>query len=687
MQQINIQDREYTLGEIERMAEQIGLEGQKLGNYQLGRLLGRGGFADVYLGYHARLNRQAAVKVLYASLTPDEIAAFQQEAQIIAALDHPHIVRVLDFDVQNGIPFLIMDYLPNGTLRQRYPQGEQLPLSVIVEYVQQLASALQYAHDQRLIHRDVKPENMLLDKRGEAVLSDFGIAAIDHSTSSRTGQLSAGTIPYMAPEQIESQARIASDQYALGIVVYEWLSGKRPFNGSPTEIGMKHLLTPPPSLHEKMPQLPMAVEQIVFKALAKKPEQRFANIQDFAEALSEAAKETPLPSRTSVFPIVADASGDVPDSDQESPLQLEKNTNSSSPPLSSAFTGPLQEDDRLVEQKTTGKNPSLAGVSNVQTLKKARRKWVKRASIFSLCLAVLSILVATMLILGPISQGTKTPKASAANHVPVLPSQSAATSLAAGPKTPEASHVPVLSSRSATASPVVASSPTTLSIVAPTPTTPSVIAPTATTPPIVQTNDASSSLIPVGQQPIVNDPLVDNSQGYAWDTGEDAEGTGSCNFVQGQYYLLSARANVPIGVGCNTEDAKGTFSNFVYQIKMTILQGISDGNSEAGPTFRVHDSGLQYQVSFDANGYWSVVTDSTSLSNSTNPFPYFHTGVGQPNYITIQAIGSSIRVQVNGHDLGSYTDSSDSSGFIGAEMSPGSSTGQVAFSDVRVWQE
>ncbi|EFH79868.1 serine/threonine-protein kinase [Ktedonobacter racemifer] len=274
------------------MAEQRSREGQRLGNYRLERLLGRGGFAEVYLGRHIHLQRPAAIKILQAHLSEREIDGFRQEAQIIAMLEHPHIVRIHDFDVQDGVPFLVMEYLPNGTMRQRHAKGERVPLPSVVSYVRQVADALQFAHDQRLIHRDVKPENMLLGRRDEVVLSDFGIASIAHSTSSMTVQSAVGTIPYMAPEQIQAYSRAASDQYSLGIVTYEWLCGERPFSGSSTEILAKHMMAPPPQLRPKVPSLPVDVEQIILIALAKDPGQRFSSIQAFATALQVAADGT-----------------------------------------------------------------------------------------------------------------------------------------------------------------------------------------------------------------------------------------------------------------------------------------------------------------------------------------------------------------------------------------------------------
>ena len=278
------------------MAERMG---QQLGNYRLIRLIGQGGFADVYLGRHIHLNTQAAIKILQMRLIGSDLQLFHNEARTIANLVHPHIVRILDFDIEDstGTPYLVMDYAANGTLRQRHPRGTPVPVANILHYVKHVASALQYAHDRKLIHRDVKPENMLLGQNNEVYLSDFGLVLEAQSSSSRSIKEMAGTASYMAPEQFQGKPRSTSDQYALGVAVYEWLSGDRPFHGAFKEIASQHMFVPPPPLYGKVPEVTPALEEVVQRALSKEPVQRFATVQDFANALEHAyymAQPTPL---------------------------------------------------------------------------------------------------------------------------------------------------------------------------------------------------------------------------------------------------------------------------------------------------------------------------------------------------------------------------------------------------------
>ncbi len=263
--------------------------GQQLGNYRLLHLIGRGSFAEVYLGEHLHLNTQAAIKVLGTHFTSEDRERFQMEARTIARLAHPHIMRILDFDVADGAPFLVMEYAPNGTLRERHPQGSRVPLDIVISYVKQVAEALRYIHEQKLIHRDVKPESMLLRRNNEVLLAEFGIAIIAQSTSSQQTQEVAGSVTYMAPEQLRGKSRPVSDQYALAVVAYEWLSGDPPFRGSVQQIASQHLSALPAPLQTKVPAISSAVEQVVLKALDKDPRQRFAHVQDFFLALEEAS--------------------------------------------------------------------------------------------------------------------------------------------------------------------------------------------------------------------------------------------------------------------------------------------------------------------------------------------------------------------------------------------------------------
>ncbi len=261
--------------------------GQQLGKYRLIRLLGDGGFAEVYLGEHLHLGSLAALKVLHATLSGEEVEAFRQEAKVIACLDHPHIVRVLDFDVQAGTPFLVMGFAPGGTLRQRHPRGSRLPLPTVLDDVAQVASALQYAHENGVIHRDIKPENLLVGRNNEVLLGDFGFALLAQSSKPRGTQDVVGTAAYMAPEQFRGKPCKASDQYALAVIVYEWLAGSRLFSGTFVELASQHMYATPAPIQGQA-GVPPAVEHVVLTALAKDPAQRYRSVKEFASALEQA---------------------------------------------------------------------------------------------------------------------------------------------------------------------------------------------------------------------------------------------------------------------------------------------------------------------------------------------------------------------------------------------------------------
>jgi serine/threonine protein kinase len=272
------------------MVDQRERIGQTVGDYRLLKWLGGGSFGNVYLAEHLHDHTQVAIKVLAMRLThPRDWRAFLNEARMFR-LRHPHIMPLLDFGLsRQDEPFLVMDYAPNGTLRDRHPKGSRVPLPTVVGYATQVASALQYAHDQRLIHRDVKPENLLLRSDGVVLLSDFGIATAAHSTDSfSTSEGVSGTALYMAPEQWKGKPQPQSDQYALAVVIYEWLTGRCPFVGTALEVMSQHTTQLPPSLLEQVPDLSSEIEEVLFHALAKDPKERFASIRAFINALRQA---------------------------------------------------------------------------------------------------------------------------------------------------------------------------------------------------------------------------------------------------------------------------------------------------------------------------------------------------------------------------------------------------------------
>ena len=390
---------------------------QQFGNYQLVRHLGRGAFSDVYLGIHLHLKTPAAIKLLHTELTSNDVEKFRYEARTIARLEHPHIVRVLDFGIEDHTPFFVMVYAPNGTLRQRHPKGSILSLATVVSYVAQIADALQFAHNQKFIHRDIKPENMLLGRQNEVLLSDFGFVQIAQSSISQSTKEMAGTIPYMAPEQFHGKPRYASDQYSLGIVVYEWLTGDRPFQGSVLEIATQHMIHPPPPIREKNPAIPLDVEQVLLTALAKEPQQRFATVQAFANALQQASNI--------VFPVASASTISFEEVSELPSIGTQPISVGMTPPVLTDYTPPAFQTETIEDSHlniSSSNHQKLTNESVVSTTR-SQRGLSRRAVLFGLAGVAVGSIVSNGIWIAK-SEGLFTPTPSTGlNSItkPILP--------------------------------------------------------------------------------------------------------------------------------------------------------------------------------------------------------------------------------------------------------------------------
>ncbi len=274
------------------MAGQIE-KGARLGQYEIIEPLGKGGMASVYRAHQPSLDREVAIKVIAQEYAhdPDFAERFRREEKSIARLRHPNILTVYDAGEENGLLYLVMELIEGQTLKEKI-NGRPLPVDEAIHYTTQIASALDYANKNNIIHRDVKPSNVLIDKDDRAVLSDFGIAKLAEQnmrqlTSTGTG---VGTPDYMSPEQALGETVDArSDQYSLAVMSYELLTGRPPYNGdTPIAIVMGHVSKPLPSPRLLNPDIPLKVEQALAKALSKKAADRYETSAAFSRALLEA---------------------------------------------------------------------------------------------------------------------------------------------------------------------------------------------------------------------------------------------------------------------------------------------------------------------------------------------------------------------------------------------------------------
>jgi serine/threonine protein kinase len=261
--------------------------GAWFGRYRVVQSIGEGGSAQIFLGQHVRSGQQVAIKVPRAQVK-NAAYTLHSEAHLLGKLHHAHIIGMHMYGVQQNQPFLVLDYAPYGNLRHHYNLHQPLPFSRVLHFVEQISAALHYIHSKGLIHCDIKPENLLLLKPDHLVLSDFGIAVSEQALSTRKKPV--GTIRYMAPEQLQGTPCRASDQYALAVLVFEWLNGKPPFTGTSLQIMQQHVSVAPPRLQRSIGVLSPSIGTVLKKALAKDPATRFSTVEEFFVALKESSR-------------------------------------------------------------------------------------------------------------------------------------------------------------------------------------------------------------------------------------------------------------------------------------------------------------------------------------------------------------------------------------------------------------
>ncbi len=290
----------------------MSLAGQQLGRYRFQRLLGSGGMGEVYLATDTIINRQVAIKVIRAEVAPypdanalrEAARLFQREMKAIASLDHPHILALYDYGESRvndaTLTYMVMPYRPEGSLTswlQRRGRAEPLSPQEVASLIDQAASALQHAHNRQVIHQDVKPANFLMQSDEEnpsrltLLLADFGVAKFSSATASAS-QAVRGTPASMAPEQWEGHPVPATDQYALAVMAYELLAGRPPFQGGLSQVMFQHFNTPPPAPSTFKPRIPRAIDAVLLRALAKRPDERFPTISAFARAFQDAVQQS-----------------------------------------------------------------------------------------------------------------------------------------------------------------------------------------------------------------------------------------------------------------------------------------------------------------------------------------------------------------------------------------------------------
>ena len=357
------------------------MKGQKISDrYQVIKSIGEGGMANVYLAYDTILDRNVAVKVLRGDLANDEkfVRRFQREALAASSLSNPNIVEVYDVGEDNGEYYIVMEYIEGKHLKQLLKKRGKLTVGEAVDIVMQITDGLSVAHDSYIIHRDIKPQNIMILENGLVKITDFGIAMAMNSTQLTQTNSVMGSVHYLPPEQASGKgATLQSDIYSIGILFYELLTGKLPFKGeNAVEIALKHLKEPLPSVREEDPDIPQSVENIIIKATAKNPKNRYSDAREMHEDLKTCLEPERI-NEPKIKLKYQEVSDDTKVIKQVKP-EVKKPEKSDIKPKKG--NNKIEEKDEVVVKKITGDD-----------LKKQNKTLIKLASIFTGLVIVITV--------------------------------------------------------------------------------------------------------------------------------------------------------------------------------------------------------------------------------------------------------------------------------------------------------
>ena len=671
-------------------------EGLQLGRYRLLRLIGHGGAGNVYLAEDQRIKRQVALKIVQSETANSEaikeaMALFQREAQTIAVLSHPNILPLFDFgeEMVDGmtVTYLVTPFCPERSLsawlRQRHGTL-MLPPHEVTHIIQQAADALEYAHDNQVIHRDVKPSNFLVRSRKDTpdrpdlLLADFGIARLSQANLNMSRTI-RGTPMYMAPEQWSGNPLPASDQYALAIMTYELLTGHLPFQGTQEQMMYQHLMAQPRPPSAVNPHLPSAIDAVILRAMAKQPEARFPSISDFARAFQRAVAETvslpspmPMPSIASSIPYDAtvlssplplSASSPVKDTPHISiPSAVQSNdfyttlTISTTEALAGVIrtltlpgnqhvkiavpagahngqvlhlerqleaSSPYNPKGNLIVTISVASSMEAAVIESIPDLPPVRINW-KRLFLFGFALLILIAGITSFSFFG------------STRHVP-NPGSGSPSILQASPTSGVAT------------------------------------AQTTATAQFNATAPVTANLYNTDMQTLVRNEALNKNSSFAWD-----EVSGSCVFEAGAYHVINMPQNTSIQI-CLAH--RTNFGDLTFQVQMNLLKG-----SSGGILLRATDT-VAYYFRIGQDGKYALLvctmTGTSCDKTLTSGFSsYIAIGPNQTNVIAVVAKGSRIDLYVNNSYIDEVNDSSSLRGHIGVVADAGS---DVVFRNIKVW--